>query len=91
MGVSAQNHAQVSMNITDFTRTPVGEAYAAVREKARRHGANPVRAELIGLIPEAAVERNSEWMRLLHEFDGFDAEKKVLERRLEQPLAWPGA
>lgn len=86
MGVSAQGHAQVSMNITDFTRTPVGEAYAAVKEKARRHGAQPVRAELIGLIPEAALERNSEWVRLLHE---FDPQQKVLERRLEQPLAWP--
>ncbi|HTV15440.1 MAG TPA: hypothetical protein VME68_12045, partial [Acidobacteriaceae bacterium] len=91
MGVSAQGQAQVSMNITDFTRTPVGEAYEAVREKARRHGAKPVRAELIGLIPEAALERNSDWMRLLLELDGFDPEKKVLERRLEQPMAWPGA
>jgi glutamate formiminotransferase / 5-formyltetrahydrofolate cyclo-ligase len=89
MGVSAQSQAQVSMNITDFTRTPVGEAYEAVKEKARRNGARPVRAELIGLIPEAALERNSEWVRLLHEFEGFDPEKKVLERRLEQPLTWP--
>jgi len=89
MGVSAQGHAQVSMNITDFTRTPVGEVYAAVKEKARRHGAAPARAELIGLIPEAALERNSEWLRLLHESDGFDPDRKVLERRLEQPLAWP--
>jgi glutamate formiminotransferase len=88
MGVSAQNQAQVSMNITDFTRTPIGEVYAAVKEKARRHGAAPARAELIGLIPEAAVERNSEWVRLLH---GFDPEKKILERRLDQPLAWPGS
>jgi glutamate formiminotransferase len=86
MGVSAQGQAQVSMNITDFTRTPVGEVYAAVKEKARRHGAAPARAELIGLIPEAALERNSEWLRLL---DGFDSEQKVLERRLERPLAWP--
>lgn len=86
MGVSAQGQAQVSMNITDFGRTPVGEAYAAVKEKARRHGAQPARAELIGLIPEAALERNSEWVRLLHE---FDEETKVLERRLEKPLAWP--
>jgi glutamate formiminotransferase len=96
MGVSAQGQAQVSMNITDFTRTPVGEVYAAVKEKALRHGAAPARAELIGLIPEAALERNSEWLRLLVEFNpdkfdpgGFDLERKVLERRLEQPLAWP--
>jgi glutamate formiminotransferase len=89
MGVSAQDQAQVSMNITDFTRTPVGEAYAAVLEKAARHGAKPVRAELIGLIPEAALERNSAWVRLLHESGGFDPEKKVIERCLEQPMAWP--
>ena len=86
MGVAAQDQAQVSMNITDFTRTPVGEVYAAVKEKARRHNAQPVRAELIGLIPEAAVEQNSEWVRLLHE---FDPENKILERRLEHPLRWP--
>ena len=86
MGVAAQSQAQVSMNITDFTRTPVGEVYAAVKEKARRHNAQPVRAELIGLIPEAAVEQNSEWVRLLHE---FDPDHKILERRLERPLAWP--
>ncbi len=86
MGVTAHSQAQVSMNITDFTRTPVGEVYAAVKEKARRHGAAPVRAELIGLIPEAALERNSEWLRLLVE---FDPEEKVLERRLDRPLPWP--
>jgi len=86
MGVSAHGQAQVSMNITDYTRTSVGNAFAAVKEKALRHGAAPARAELIGLIPEAALERNSEWLRLL---DGFDLERKVLERRLEHPLPWP--
>lgn len=86
MGVSAHGQAQVSMNITDYTRTSVSHAFAAVKEKALKHGAAPARAELIGLIPEAAVERNSEWLRLL---DGFDPELKVLERRLEHPLPWP--
>lgn len=86
MGVSAQGQAQVSMNITDFTRTPLGEVYGAVKEKARRHAAQPARAELIGLIPEAAFEQNSGWVRLLHE---FDPNNKILERRLEHPLAWP--
>jgi glutamate formiminotransferase len=88
MGVSAHGQAQVSMNITDYTRTSVGHAFAAVKEKAHRHGAAPARAELIGLIPEAALERNSEWLRLL---DGFDPEMKVLERRLEHPLPWPAS
>jgi glutamate formiminotransferase len=88
LGVSAHSQAQVSMNITDFTRTPVGEVFSAVKEKARKHGAAPVSAELIGLIPEAALERNSDWMRLLGD-GGFDPDEKVLERRLDHPLAWP--
>jgi glutamate formiminotransferase / 5-formyltetrahydrofolate cyclo-ligase len=90
MGVSAHSQAQVSMNITDFTRTPVGQVFNAVKEKARRHGAAPARAELIGLIPEAALERNSEWLRLLVD-GGFDPDEKVLEQRLGRPLKWPEA
>ena len=45
-----------------------------------------VEGELIGLIPEAAVEQNSEWVRQLED---FSAETKVLERRMERPLEWP--
>jgi glutamate formiminotransferase len=44
-------------------------------------------SEVIGLIPEAACERDSPWMRQLGE---FDAETRILERRLEAPIAWPG-
>ncbi|HEX4037468.1 MAG TPA: glutamate formimidoyltransferase [Acidobacteriaceae bacterium] len=86
MGVSAHGQAQVSMNLTDFTRTPVGQVFNAVKEKAHRHGTAPASAELIGLIPEAALEQNSEWLRLISD---FDPGQKVLERRLERPLPWP--
>jgi len=86
IGVLAQGEAQISMNITDFRQTPLSQVYAAVKEKAARHGVAPVRGELIGLVPEAAAERESEWLRLFHE---FDPEEKILERKLRHPLAWP--
>jgi len=86
MGVLAHGEAQISMNITDFRLTPLSQVYAAVSEKAARHGAAIVRGELIGLVPEAAAERESEWLRHFHE---FDPEEKILERKLERPLAWP--
>lgn len=86
MGVLAHGQAQISMNITDFMKTPVGEVFEAVKRHAIRFGAVPVRGELIGLLPEAAFERESEWVRLFHE---FDPEEKVLERKLEHPLKWP--
>lgn len=86
MGVMANGRAQVSMNITDFQQTPMSRVYATVKELASKHGAAVAEAELIGLIPEAAYERNAEWVRLIPE---FDPERKVLERRLQHPLEWP--
>ena len=87
MGVLAHGRAQLSMNITDFEITPISLVYRTVSKLALRHKAAPVEGEVIGLLPEAACERDSEWMRQL---TGFDPAAKILERRLEAPLAWPG-
>lgn len=86
LGLLVEGQAQVSVNITDIDRTGVGEVYEAIKRKAGERGAAPVRGELIGLLPESAYERDSEWVRLL---DQFDPEQKVLERRLMHPLSWP--
>ena len=86
LGVLAHGRAQLSMNITDFEVTPISQVYGAVSKLALRHKTAPVEGEVIGLLPEAACERESEWMRQL---TGFDSETKVLERRLAAPLAWP--
>lgn len=87
MGVLAHGRAQLSMNITDFEITPLSQVYAKVSLLAERHKTAPVNGEVIGLIPEAACERGSEWMRQLVQ---FDPDTKILERRLANPLAWPG-
>ena len=86
MGVIADGRAQVSMNITDFRKTPVSRVHAAVEELARKHGGALAEGELIGLIPEEAFEPNAAWIR---QTSGFDPELKVLERRLRHPLQWP--
>ena len=88
MGVLVQGRAQISLNITDFRLTPVGQAFAAVNRLAAAHGAKVVDGELIGLLPEDAFERDSEWVRLIR---GFNPEERILERRLKQPLEWPGS
>jgi glutamate formiminotransferase / 5-formyltetrahydrofolate cyclo-ligase len=87
IGVLAHGRAQLSMNITDFTATPISQVHHAVARLALRHRASPVEGEVIGLLPEAACERDSEWMRQL---SGFDPATKILENRLESPLNWPG-
>lgn len=86
LGVVAHGRAQLTMNITDLQATPVSSVYAQVCRLADKHGAEPVEAEIIGLLPQIAYEQDSDWMRLLV---GFDPATKVLERRLEAPQNWP--
>jgi len=86
MGVLVHGRAQVSLNITDFEATPVGEVYGRVKALAAREGAKPVAGEIIGLIPAAAWVPESEWAR---QIEGFVPEEKILELRLRHPLAWP--
>ena len=87
LGVMAHGRAQLSMNIADFTATPLPQVYSAVSRLAMKYKTAPVEGEVIGLVPDAACERESEWMRQLVEFDD---RTKIFERRLETPLDWPG-
>ncbi len=86
LGVVANGRAQVTMNITDFRITPMAEVFRAVQELAAKCGAAAAEGELIGLIPEAAYADGAEWTARIPD---FDPELKILERRLEHPLAWP--
>ncbi len=85
IGVLVKQRAQVSMNITDLSAVSICAVFRALKEAAARHGAAPESAEIIGLVPQAAVEPNNEWTGLV---PGFSLEN-TLERKLEAPLPWP--
>jgi len=87
MGMLAHGRAQLSMSITDFAVTPISQVYREVSRLAQRHKVAVLEGEIIGLLPEAACERESDWMRQLVE---FDPRTKILEHRLDAPLKWPG-
>jgi glutamate formiminotransferase len=87
LGVLAHGRAQLSINIPDFETTPISLVYGKVKVLAAKHKARIVEGEIVGLLPEAAYERESEWVRQLSR---FDPETKILERRLATPLRWPG-
>lgn len=46
---------QISTNVHDPFTTPLGEVVELVRELAARHRARPVEAEIVGLVPRAAL------------------------------------
>jgi glutamate formiminotransferase len=47
---------QVSMNIHDPLAVPLAKVVEELSRLAAKHGARPIEAELVGLVPEAAVE-----------------------------------
>lgn len=55
LGMLVGGRAQVSMNITDYRRTPVARVVEAVRHEAVRLGVTVHNSELVGLIPRAAL------------------------------------
>ncbi len=56
---------QVSMNMTDFSKTPLYRVVELIRIEARRYGVNVVGSEIVGLVPmEALVNAASYYMGL---------------------------
>jgi len=52
----SRNLAQVSINLTDYQRTPLHVVYAAVDQEARAQAVEILETELIGLLPRNAIE-----------------------------------
>jgi glutamate formiminotransferase len=76
--LSSRGLVQVSMNIVNYEETGMTQAYEAVRREAERLGAEIVSTEIVGLVPEKALDKSAEYFQKLEDF----SEDKVLEYRL---------
>jgi glutamate formiminotransferase len=74
----SSGRAQVSTNVHNPLAVPLGRVIEAVRELAAPLGARPLEAELVGLVPAAALIDYPGDVPMR----GFDPEKHVIERRL---------
>jgi len=69
---------QVSMNMTDYTKTALYRVFELIRIEARRYGVNVVGSEVIGLVPmEALIDTAAYYLGL----ESFSMEQ-VLEYRI---------
>lgn len=69
---------QVSMNMTDYTKTALYRVFELIRIEARRYGVNVVGSEVIGLVPmEALIDTAAYYLGL----EDFTMEQ-VLEYRI---------
>lgn len=79
MGVTSESgKAQVSMNLLDYTTTPVHRAFELVRVEAGRAGVDVLESEVVGLIPLDAVADAARFYLRLRDF----RREQILEARL---------
>ena len=78
--------AQVSMNLVDYEKTQLHHAFEAVRREAERYGVNVAGSEIVGLVPQAALDRSAEYFLKIENF----APGLVLENRIEAAFAGKG-
>ncbi len=73
---------QVSMNMTDFSKTSLYQAYEMIKFEAKRFGVDIVESELIGLLPAAALFNVAEYYLQIEDFSPH----QVIETRLLEDL-----
>jgi glutamate formiminotransferase / 5-formyltetrahydrofolate cyclo-ligase len=71
---------QVSMNLTNYEKTPIFRVFEVVKREAARYGVQVLESEIVGLIPSAALHAAAEHYL---QIEGFKAEQ-VLENKLRQ-------
>lgn len=79
-GFLVEGQAQVSMNLTNFAKTPLYRVQEMVRREAARYGVGITKAELIGMIPQQALLDAARWYLQLDEME----DNQVLEARLAE-------
>ena len=76
--LSSRGLVQVSMNLVNYEATGMTQAYEAVRAETERLGVGISSTEIVGLIPERALDRTAGYFEKLENF----SEDKILEHRL---------
>ena len=80
MGIPLEDRGivQVSMNLTNYEKTPIFRVFEMVRREAARYGVNVLESEIVGLVPAAALLQTAEYFL---QIEGFNA-GQVLENKL---------
>ena len=71
---------QVSMNLTNYEKTPIFRVFETVKREAEHHGVTVLESEIVGLIPSAALLSAAEYYLQIERFKPG----QVLENRLRE-------
>jgi glutamate formiminotransferase / 5-formyltetrahydrofolate cyclo-ligase len=82
MGIALEDRGivQVSMNLTNFQKTPIFRVFEVVKREAARYGVAVLESEIVGLVPSAALTQTAEFYLQLEKFGAG----QVLENKLRE-------
>jgi glutamate formiminotransferase len=86
MGIALENRGivQVSMNLTNYEKTPIFRVFDLVKREAARYGVTVLESEIVGLVPAAALMQTAAYFLQLEGFTpGQVLENKLSSRRAE--------
>lgn len=69
LALEEQGMVQVSMNLTNYTKTPIPRVLETIRVEAARHGISIAGTEIVGTIPMGAFEEIVKHYVQTHDFD----------------------
>lgn len=81
--LASRGMVQVSMNLTDYHVTPMHVAFQAVKDEAAKYGVDIAGSELIGLVPQEALDQAGVASLQLERFD----RSQILETRMAAAMA----
>jgi len=76
--LATRNCVQVSLNLVNYEVTGMEAAYDAIKHEAEALGVEIDSAEIVGLVPRAALNREAEYFSKLQDF----SESKILENQI---------
>lgn len=82
LGMLVEGRAQVSMNLTNYTKTSLTTVVEMIRREAIRYGVMIHHSELVGLIPQKALVDTAVWHLQLDQFE----DEQILEKRFSTAL-----
>ncbi len=80
MGFEVGSVVQVSMNMTNYKKTPLFRVFETIKREAERYGTHILSSEIVGMVPLDAIVDVASFYLQLKEFDSSHViEKRLLE------------
>ncbi len=78
--IKERDQVQISMNLVNYTKTPIFRVFETIKSEAARYGVNVTSSEVIGLVPNDAMVDVSDFYLRLENF----TKAQILEEKLKE-------